>query len=211
MLQSLLQMIMMLLQALMGQMQGGGQGGNAGGAGAAGGAGSAGGAGALGGLAERKPSPGDSGGSGGSEGPGGSSGGGDGGGGGVDDRHDTNGKTAQQLNTTGAAGAVSDAEIAKAAGGDKDIEGVLKKMDGDVEGHNALRKALDKGTTYQKGQLDGNVVGLTETSSNGPPKVTLESLSVDTAAHETAHAAYDGMSHAEVYKFGERVQSRVGK
>lgn len=127
----------------------------------------------------------------------------------VPDDQDENGLTAKQLNTTGPAAAVSDQEIQKAAGGDQEIANLLKKMDTDVEGHKALRLALDKGTTYKRGDLEGNVVGLTVTGGGQGPVITLESMSIDTAAHETAHAAYPDMSHAEVYRFGHRVEQRV--
>jgi hypothetical protein len=129
----------------------------------------------------------------------------------IPDSEDENGLTAKQLNTTGPAGAVSVDEIKKASNNDPEITGLLQKLDQDAEGHKALRLALDKGTTYKKGQLDGNVVGLTRYGGNSGPQITLESLSLDTAAHETAHAAYQDMSHAEVYRFGRRVEERLGK
>lgn len=127
----------------------------------------------------------------------------------IPDSEDENGLTAQQLNTTGPAASVTDQELQRAAGGDQEIVGLLKKLDTDVEGHKALRLALDKGTTYKRGELAGNVVGLTESGGGRGLVITLESMSIDTAAHETAHAAYPDMSHAEVYRFGRRVEGRV--
>lgn len=86
------------------------------------------------------------------------------------------------------------------------------KIAQDPEGAKALRDALDKGTTFKRGQLDGNVVGLTEYGSGRPPVITLEDpSSVDTAAHEIAHAAYQGMPHDEVYDFGHRIANNLGE
>ena len=200
-LQAIISMMMMILSMLMGMLGGGGAGGDAG----AGSGGSSSGAplGAPGTSAGKtiQPDP--------SSGP--SNSGSPSNNGKVPDDQDENGKTAAQLNTTGPAAAVSDSEIAKAAGGDQKIESLLKKLNTDPEGHKELRLALDKGTTYHEGQLAGNVVGLTEYGGGGGPKITLESMSIDTVAHETAHAAYQDMSHAEVYRLGHRVESRLGK
>jgi hypothetical protein len=128
----------------------------------------------------------------------------------VPDAQDENGLTAAQLNTDGAADVVTDAEIEEAAGGDAEIIALLKEMDTDAEGHKALRLALDKGTTYKQGTLAGNVIGLTRSGGGTDPEITLESMTLDTISHETAHAAYgEAISHAEVYRFGQRVQDRL--
>lgn len=108
-------------------------------------------------------------------------------------------------------GAITEAEVNKAANGDSEISQALMKMSKDPEGAKALRIALDKGTTFKKGELEGNTAGLTVTSSDKPPEITLEVTNTDVVAHEVAHAAYPDMPHEEVYEFGRRVARNLGE
>ncbi len=112
----------------------------------------------------------------------------------------------------GPAGPISQEELERAAGGNQQIVATLQKVAQDPEGAKALRTALDKGTTFKSGQLAGNVVGLTESGGGRNPVVTLEDpSSVDTAAHEIAHAAYPDMPHEQVYMFGHQVAQNLGE
>lgn len=112
----------------------------------------------------------------------------------------------------GEAGPIAIGELVQAAGGDQEIVATLQKVASDEEGAKALRLALDEGTTFQQGGLEGNVVGLTEYGGGGGPVVTLEDpSSVDTAAHEIAHAASPDMDHELVYEFGHQVATRLGE
>jgi hypothetical protein len=89
---------------------------------------------------------------------------------------------------------IDEQQLLEAAGGDRQI----------VE-------TLEKGTTFKRGGLEGDTVGLTEYRSNGPV-ITLENPSdVDTAAHELAHAAYPDMAHDQVYEFGHRIARNLGE
>lgn len=112
---------------------------------------------------------------------------------------------------TGNTGEIGAAEVNLATGGDPVITETLLKVAQDPDGASALRIALNSGTTFQRGQLEGNVVGLTEFGP-GPPVITLEDpTSVDTAAHEIAHAAFPEMDHDLVYEFGHQVARNLGE
>jgi hypothetical protein len=106
---------------------------------------------------------------------------------------------------------IDEQQLLEAAGGDRQIVETLKKVAQDPEGAKALKTALEKGTTFKRGGLEGDTVGLTEYRSNGPV-ITLENPSdVDTAAHELAHAAYPDMAHDQVYEFGHRIARNLGE
>lgn len=117
-----------------------------------------------------------------------------------------------KITLLGQAGQVSDQELQQAAGGNQQIIATLKKVSSDPEGAKALRKALDNGTTFKAGNLAGDVVGLTEFKGGNGPVITLENPdSVDTAAHELAHAAFPDMDHKLVYEFGHQVAGNLGE
>lgn len=111
----------------------------------------------------------------------------------------------------GAGGPINEDEINKAAGGDAEIAAGLTKMSQDPEGAKALRDALDKGTTFKQGNIEGNAVGLTEYASGQPPHITLERLDIDVIAHEVFHAAYQDMDHEQVYEAGRQVARNLGE
>ena len=113
---------------------------------------------------------------------------------------------------TPAPGPIDEQKLLQAAGGDQQIVATLKKIAQDPEGAKALQIAMDKGTTFKRGELAGNVVGLTETGGGQGPRITLEDpTNVDTAAHELAHAAFPDMDHKLVYQFGHDVAARLGE
>lgn len=123
-----------------------------------------------------------------------------------------NSGTANNSSTpSGNSGPISAEEISQAAGGDAEIEEKLNQMAQDPEGAEALRVALDKGTTFKRGELEGNTAGLTTYRSGQPPEITLESMNIDVVAHEVFHAAYEDMDHDEVYEAGRRVARNLGE
>lgn len=112
---------------------------------------------------------------------------------------------------SGAGGPISEDEINKATGGDAEIAAGLTKMSQDPEGAKALRDALDKGTTFKQGEIEGNAVGLTEYATGQAPHITLERLNIDVIAHEVFHAAYQDMDHEQVYEAGRQVARNLGE
>jgi hypothetical protein len=107
----------------------------------------------------------------------------------------------------------------RASNGDRTIANTLARMATDPEGRRVLDMALAKGTTYQRGNLPGNTVGQAQSGGGRPPVITLEDpTSIDTVAHETAHAVFDdagnptpgdGVTHDDVYKFGHLISQRL--
>lgn len=113
-------------------------------------------------------------------------------------------------NITGS-GDISTERLSRATGGNQQIMQVLQRIAEDPQGARALSIALDKGTTFKMGQLDGNTAGITAFATGQPPAITLEKLETDVVAHEIAHAAYPDMAHEAVYEFGRQVARALGE
>ena len=101
-------------------------------------------------------------------------------------------------------------DMEKAAGGDPEILAALQKVASSPKGSEALQIALDKGTTFHRGELEGNTAGLT-TWSGDSTTITLERLETDVVAHEIFHAAYPDMDHEAVYQAGRDVATSLGE
>lgn len=112
--------------------------------------------------------------------------------------------------TAGAGGPITMERLLQAAGGNQQIADTLARLLQDPEAAEALRIALDKGTTFKVGELPGSTVGRAERSRNGNVITLEDPTNIDTAAHEVAHIAYPDMPHPEVYEFGHRVARNLG-
>lgn len=117
----------------------------------------------------------------------------------------------QTPDSTSVSGDISMERLNKATNGIQQIIQALLKIAEDPQGAKALSIALDKGTTFKMGQLDGNTAGITAFATGQPPAITLERLETDVVAHEIAHAAYPDMSHEAVYEFGRQVARALGE